>query len=215
VTAASPRLRTTLVVAAVAAVAAALAALALAELASRGRVYRAAEVRSAADASPAGAADRAARRLGALAPRGILVTVDTYGGRLRVWQGERLLREAICSAGSGAALRDPRDGRVWIFETPIGERRVESKRTDPVWSKPDWAFVEEGLVPPPTGHADRYDRVTLGDYALYLGSGYLIHGTLFQTTLGRRVTHGCIRLGDEDLEWVYRHVPVGARVWLY
>ena len=84
-----------------------------------------------------------------------------------------------------------------------------------MWIKPDWAFIEEGGTPPPIGHPDRRDTVSLGDYALYLGDGYLIHGTLFQTTLGRRVTHGCIRLGDEDLAWVYQNVPIGAPVWLF
>jgi L,D-transpeptidase catalytic domain len=158
---------------------------------------------------------QARRRLASLVPRGIHLEVDSYGGRLRVYDGETLLREGVCSAGSGSALRDPRDGRLWIFETPLGERRVERKAVDPVWSKPDWAFVEEGRLPPPARHPDRLDRISLGDYALYLGDGYLIHGTLFQTTLGSRVTHGCIRLGDEDLAWVYRTVPVGAKVWLY
>ncbi len=35
---------------------------------------------------------------------------------------------------------------------------------------------------------------------LYMRDGYIIHGTIFKTLLGKRVTHGCIRLGDEDLE---------------
>ena len=112
-------------------------------------------------------------------------------------------------------LRDPSTGREWIFDTPLGERRVERKVKDPVWVKPDWAFIEEGYVPPPKGAEERYDRFSLGDYGLYLGDGYIIHGTLFQTLLGRRVTHGCIRLGDEDLKYVYQKVPLGARVYLY
>jgi L,D-transpeptidase YbiS len=57
--------------------------------------------------------------------------------------------------------------------------------------------------------------MSLGDYALYIGDGFIIHGTLFKSLLGRRVTHGCIRLGDEDLEFVYKHAPIGTRVYLY
>ena len=168
--------------------------------------------------APDSAADRLARAersLSALHPRGLFVTVDTYANRLRVHRGDEVLREALCSTGSGLALRDPRNGRLWVFTTPLGERTVQRKAVDPVWVKPDWAFVEEGLVPPPMGSRDRVDTFSLGDFALYLGDGYLIHGTLFQSLLGRRVTHGCIRLGDEDLSYVYRTVPVGARVYLY
>jgi L,D-transpeptidase YbiS len=132
-----------------------------------------------------------------------------------VHRDDETLLDAICSAGSGGVLRDPRTGRIWVFTTPLGEHRVERKVKDPVWIKPDWAFIEEGYEPPPLGHRDRFDSVSLGDYGLYLGDGYIIHGTLFQTLLGRRVTHGCVRLGDEDLRFVYQNVPLGARVYLY
>jgi L,D-transpeptidase YbiS len=140
--------------------------------------------------------------------------IDSYGNRLRVYTDGELLRDAVCSAGSGAVLIDPSGLRRWTFDTPLGVRRVERKVREPVWSKPDWAFIEEGFQPPRDPDL-RVDTVSLGDYALYLGDGFIIHGTLFQTLLGRGVTHGCIRLGDEDLEYVYRTVPVGAAVFLY
>lgn len=157
---------------------------------------------------------RLERRIAALAPRGTYVAVDTWANRLRVYRDGELLREALCSTGSGTVLADPESGREWVFDTPLGERRVERKAKDPVWVKPDWAFIEEGFQPPKSAR-ERVDDFSLGDYGLYLGDGYIIHGTIFQTLLGRRVTHGCIRLGDEDLEWVYWKVPLGARVYLY
>lgn len=154
------------------------------------------------------------RRIAALAPRGVYLAVDTYANRLRVYRNRELLRDAICSTGSGTVLKDPESGREWVFDTPLGERRVQRKVKDPVWVKPDWAFIEEGYQPPKSAR-ERVDDFSLGDYGLYLGDGYIIHGTVFQSLLGRRVTHGCIRLGDEDLEWVYWQVPLGARVYLY
>jgi hypothetical protein len=156
----------------------------------------------------------AARRLAALSPRGVFMVVDTAGNRLRVYSRGELVREATCSTGTGIVLRDPRNSRSWVFDTPLGERRVIGKRRDPVWTKPDWAFIEEGFLPS-SDPRHRFDDVSLGDYALDLGDGYLIHGTLFPSLLGRPVTHGCIRLGDEDLEYVYRTVPIGAPVYLY
>ncbi len=144
----------------------------------------------------------------------VYVTVDTHRNVLRIFRGEELLREAICSTGSGVRLLDPRNGKEWIFDSPQGELRIWRKRRNPVWVKPDWAFIEEGYEPP-KGMRDRIDDFSLGDYALDMPDGYIIHGTLFQTLLGKRVTHGCIRLGDDDLEFAYKTVPVGARVFLY
>lgn len=154
------------------------------------------------------------RRLAAQAPKGTYALVDTHANRLFVRRGDEVLREAVCSTGSGLVLRHPESGREWVFDTPIGERRVERKAKDPVWIKPDWAFIEEGYAPPEDPR-ERYDDVSLGDYGIYLGDGYLIHGTLFRSLLGQKVTHGCIRLGDEDLEYLYRMLRVGDRVVLY
>jgi len=164
---------------------------------------------------PDARAERLEERLArAVAANEVYVTVDTHRNVLRVWRGKELLREAICSTGSGVRLRDPRNGKEWIFDTPQGELRIWRKRRNPVWVKPDWAFIEEGYEPP-KGMRDRVDDFSLGDYALDMPDGYIIHGTLFKTLLGKRVTHGCIRLGDDDLEFAYKTVPVGARVFLY
>ena len=154
------------------------------------------------------------RALAQVRPKGVYLIVDIVENRLWMWRNGTQLLEAVCSAGTGAILRDPRTGKEWIFDTPRGVRRIREKKKDPVWTKPDWAFVEEG-EPLPKRWSERIDRVTLGDYALYLGDGYMIHGTLYQRYLGRPVTHGCIRLGDDDLEAVFRTAPVGAYVLLF
>jgi lipoprotein-anchoring transpeptidase ErfK/SrfK len=167
------------------------------------------------EVTPAERAAQLEKRLSRLAPkRETYIVVDSYRNRLRIYKGDELLREAVCSTGSGVRLLDPRNGREWIFDTPQGEVRIWRKRRNPVWVKPDWAFIEEGFEPP-RGMRDRVDDYSLGDYALDMPDGYLIHGTIFKTLLGRRVTHGCIRLGDEDLEFAYKTVPVGARVFLF
>jgi lipoprotein-anchoring transpeptidase ErfK/SrfK len=162
------------------------------------------------DASPG----KLAGRLAAQAPAGVYVVVDTIANRLYLKRGGEVVREAVCSTGTGGLLVDPASGRRWVFDTPLGVHRVLEKKEDPVWVKPDWAFVEEGL-PIPRNPAERVDPNSLGDFALSLGDGYLIHGTLYQRLLGRSVTHGCVRLGDDDLAAVYRAVPVGTRVYIY
>lgn len=189
---------------------------------SRGGWFDAAPLVAAAPATPVLASpkeqarqEKLARKLVSLAPTGVYVFVDTYNNRVLVFKDGEPLREAVCSTGSGTILKDPEKGREWVFDTPRGERKVQRKVRNPVWVKPDWAFIEEGYQPPPKDSPDRYDDFSLGDYGLYLGDGYIMHGTVFQSLLGQRVTHGCIRLGDADLEWIYKSVPLGTKVYLF
>lgn len=71
------------------------------------------------------------------------------------------------------------------------------------------------LFIPPFGTMNRRVPGELGRFALDMGNGYLIHGTPDQTSIGRAVTHGCLRLADADIEWLYQNVPVGTPVYIY
>jgi L,D-transpeptidase ErfK/SrfK len=155
------------------------------------------------------------RQLALLAPEGHYVVVDTARNMLRVKRRDDVVLEAIASTGSGTILDDPgKPGIRWVFDTPRGEFKIQSKLTNPVWVKPDWAFLEEGLGVP-TDPAQRLEPGTLGDYALGFGKGYFIHGTLYRRLLGKNVTHGCIRLSDDDLRTVYRLTRIGTPVMIF
>ena len=147
-------------------------------------------------------------------PKGLFLVVDTGRNRLTVRDGERVVREVVVSCGSGGVLEDPKGGRTWVFDTPRGERQVKSKAKHPTWIKPDWAFIEEGEEIPKK-YDDRVEEGVLGDYALGIGNGYFLHGTLYTRLLGRNVTHGCVRIGDADLEYLYKNVPLGTKVYLF
>lgn len=71
------------------------------------------------------------------------------------------------------------------------------------------------LFIPPMGTKNRKVEGELGKYRLILGEGYLLHGTPYRDSIGMAATHGCVRLRDEDIEWLYEHVPVGTRVYIY
>jgi L,D-transpeptidase YbiS len=43
----------------------------------------------------------------------------------------------------------------------------------------------------------------------------MIHGTIYKRFLGMNVTHGCVRLGDDDLEAVYKNLQIGSKVYIY
>ena len=68
---------------------------------------------------------------------------------------------------------------------------------------------------PPAGTKHRSIQGELGHFRLALGDGYQLHGTPYANSIGAAVTHGCVRLRDEDIEWLYDNVPVGTRVYLY
>ena len=171
------------------------------------------------------------------------------------------------AVGSGKTLRSA--AHTWTFNTPRGIHTVLSKEKDPVWVRPDWAYIEvarklslrlahidpgravvvddgrvleirnqvAGLIdadgnfaPLPTDEEIIFGRVLyvppleaqnrrvpgqLGPYRLNLGNGVGLHGTVDSTSVGRAVTHGCMRLYDADIEWLYVHVPIGSRVYIF
>lgn len=147
-------------------------------------------------------------------PETIHLFVDTSRHRLFVMRGTHVLRSAIVSTGKGTSLADPRDpDRVWVFQTPKGSFTIQNKLKDPVWIRPDWAFIEHG-DPVPDEFEDRFMPGVLGRYALGFGNGYFIHGALYLNVLGQDVTHGCLQLHPEDLHYVFEKVPVGAPLFI-
>jgi hypothetical protein len=141
--------------------------------------------------------------------------VNTSDNTFNLYNNGKLAREGICSTGSFILL-DAGGGKQWMFETPKGMRRIQGKTESPVWIKPDWAFIEEGLpVPKKANSSERFEYGAMGDYALSIGNGYLIHGTLYKRLLGMPVTHGCVRMGDADLEKVFHTLVVGSKVYIF
>ncbi len=100
------------------------------------------------------------------------------------------------------------------WATPHGATKVVSKVKDPTWTPPASIRREhaaEGDILPAVVPAGPQNP--LGRFALRLGfNGYLIHGTDKPFGIGMRVTHGCMRLYPEDIERVFRSVPVGTTV---
>lgn len=102
------------------------------------------------------------------------------------------------------------------WSTPLGITEVIDKIKDPSWTVPDSIIAEyerEGVSLPkimPPGPDN-----PLGRYALRLGkSRYLIHGTNKPFGVGRRISHGCIRMYPEDIEVLFNEVSAGIGVWI-
>jgi L,D-transpeptidase ErfK/SrfK len=105
------------------------------------------------------------------------------------------------------------------WKTPLGKTRVSGKVKDPAWHPPESIRREHAAngdplpaVVPPGPHNP------LGAYRLNLAipGGYLIHGTDIDKIygIGMQITHGCVRMYPEDIEALYRSVPVGTPVYI-
>lgn len=100
------------------------------------------------------------------------------------------------------------------WETPLGTTRVISKVVDPSWYPPQSVRDEHAadgrplprIVPPGPDNP-------LGKYAMRLDiPGYLIHSTNRPAGVGMRVTHGCVRMFPEDIDYLFGHIGIDTRV---
>jgi lipoprotein-anchoring transpeptidase ErfK/SrfK len=111
--------------------------------------------------------------------------------------------------GNGKALRYGigvgREGFTWA-----GVKQVEKKAEWPDWNPPAEMLERQPYLPRFMAGGPGNP---LGARAMYLsGSVYRIHGTNAPHTIGQRVSSGCIRLTNDDVEDLYSRVKVGAKV---
>lgn len=96
------------------------------------------------------------------------------------------------------------------WETPLGETAIVRKRANPVWIPTPALLAEDPGLPRsvPAGPDN-----PLGAFALNLGwAGFAIHGTNAPDSIGKRVSHGCIRMYPEDIRALFEQVETGTRV---
>jgi len=104
----------------------------------------------------------------------------------------------IAVSGADVVTRHP-DGRDVPFEVMEGKEIV----------------VGRDLIVPPMNTSQRRYMGVLGVNRLYLGDGYGIHGTDAPSSIGRGASHGCVRVRNEDIETLFRIVPLGTPVYIY
>jgi lipoprotein-anchoring transpeptidase ErfK/SrfK len=143
----------------------------------------------------------------------LYVVVNPNSNRLSLRRGQNVVLEAAISTGRNDTLKFRH--QTWVFQTPRGIMSVIRKKKDPVWIKPDWAFLEKGESVPALHSPLRKEKGVLGAFLLDLGGGVMIHGTPQENLLGRSVTHGCIRVGYDDLRVLYDSVPLGTKVFIF
>lgn len=96
------------------------------------------------------------------------------------------------------------------WETPLGQTHITRKRENPVWIPPQSIREEKPDLPKvfPAGPDN-----PLGTHAMNLNwPGYVIHGTNAPYGIGRRSSHGCIRLYPKDIPRLFAASDVGKSV---
>jgi len=118
----------------------------------------------------------------------------------------------------------PKENLVYVFPVGIGRQGLSTpkvisfigdKRKDPSWIPTD-----EMRARYRTEHGKELAKVVaagpnnpFGKYALRIGtSEYLIHGSNKRFGIGMRASSGCIRLYDQDIEWLFNNIAVGTQV---
>ncbi len=100
------------------------------------------------------------------------------------------------------------------WKTPLGVTKIIAKEANPKWRPTKKLRLEaekNGDFLPTEFPSGPYNP--LGQYALRLGwSTFLIHGTNRHDGIGTRVSAGCIRMYPDDIELLFRVVPVGTQV---
>lgn len=205
----------------------------------------------------------------ARAYRGTKITISTNERRLRLIAGTDTLLDVPVAIGMNQDFEFR--GRRFRFATPTGVRKVRAKAKDPVWTPPEWHYMEKAaarglelvrlssrdtvlladssylvtidgqvgrvnrnghfwaftpgteiifdgkIFIPPMRSAQRRVPDALGPYKLDMGGGYLIHGTHIynEDSIGAAVSHGCVRMDNNDLDRLYHLVEVGVPVFIY
>lgn len=116
------------------------------------------------------------------------IQVDKTQNVLTLFLNDNSIKEYRVATGAGDS-------------TPAGEFHIANKLENPTWFK-------AGAVVPPGSPENLLGTRWLG----FDKPGYGIHGTIEPESIGQHVSHGCVRLLNEEVEELYGLIPLGAKV---
>lgn len=96
------------------------------------------------------------------------------------------------------------------YPTCLGQWAIVKMEKNPIWHNrgADWSKNMPESIQPGPGNP-------LGTRAMHInGGGVMIHGTSSTWSLGRSVSHGCIRMRMSDVEALFEQVGVGTPVYI-
>ncbi len=129
---------------------------------------------------------------------GKLIIINLSAHTLSLYERDKLIAQFPVACGSPS------------FPTPVGHWKVILKEVNPAWRNPGsaWAKSMPPYIPPGPGNP-------LGTRALTTNaSGVLIHGTPSPWSVGRSVSHGCVRMYMKDVEQLFPMVEVDTPIYV-
>lgn len=151
-------------------------------------------------------------------PDGVIryIEVDKSDFELRVVEErddeKKVLLKTTVAVGMDRCLPKSKGGKCYYTEA--GEYEVRWKVYDPKgieWCIPKTMEKEYAAD---IAAGNRCFRGPIGSYALNIGKSYAIHGTSKLATLGKKVSHGCVRTANKQMTQIYKLVDVGDKVYI-
>lgn len=130
----------------------------------------------------------------ALAQKPLWLELVLSQRQLYVWRGRQLVRRYPVAVGKPG------------WETPQGNFVVQTKVKDPVWQ----SFTDNRIIP--AGHP----KNPLGRHWIGFWSDGVdaigFHGTPYPETIGKAVSHGCVRMHPHHIAELFNWVDIGTPV---
>ncbi|WP_159886529.1 L,D-transpeptidase [Paenibacillus puerhi] len=127
-----------------------------------------------------------------LQEEGVYLVIEKRANRLSVIHNGRVIRSMPVATGRRPGL------------TPSGVFRIVTKIVKPYYVRKQ---IAGGHPANPLG--SRWMGLNVPGTGGYT---YGIHGTNRPHAIGSSVSSGCIRMLNRDVEWLYRHLPLGTVV---
>jgi L,D-transpeptidase-like protein len=115
----------------------------------------------------------------------------------------------------GQSLASSDGSVVSVYGNEVVKRFADGRQTTLSATDGREILVDGKLIVPPLGTTQRRYEGVLGTRRLNMGNGYALHGTNQPDSIGRAVSHGCVRLRNADIEKLYDMVSVGTPVYIY
>ena len=128
-----------------------------------------------------------------LATANLEIVIDLGQRRLVLLQNDQVLKDFPIAVGQAD------------WQTPLGTFAVQSMREDPSWQHP---ITKKSLPPGPDNPLGTRWIGFLEEGEFFIG----IHGTNQVNLIGEAVSHGCVRMLNEDIQAVYEQVKIGTPV---
>ncbi|PSN10853.1 L,D-transpeptidase [filamentous cyanobacterium CCP5] len=128
-----------------------------------------------------------------LANRGSLIVIQLSQRRVQLYRQDRVVESYPVGIGQND------------WQTPVGEFVVQNMRRDPVWQHP---ITKEAIGPGPDNPLGSRWIGFWQDGRHYIG----LHGTNQEDSIGRAVSHGCVRMREEDIQALFEQVSIGTPV---